>query len=82
MLATRVMQCGVRDEVEVRQQNREKEIKCFRYWNIGHHKLECPNIEVERQRRRSEQAASVVGLQKAQQEEASVFYIEKDTEIL
>ena len=65
---TRVMQCGVRDEVEVRWQERTEKVKCFRYWEVGHCKWECPNIEVERQKKRSEQAAHVVEAQKAQQE--------------
>jgi len=30
MLVTRVMQCGVRNEVEVRWQERIEEVKCFR----------------------------------------------------
>jgi len=57
------MQCRVRDEVEVRQQKRREEVKCFRCWGIGHHKWEYPNIEVERQRRKSEQAVYMVGPQ-------------------
>jgi len=36
---------------------------------VGHYKWECPNIKVEKERRRSEEAAYAVSLQKAQQEE-------------
>jgi len=43
-----------------------KKVKYFRYWRVGHHKWECPNIE--RQKGRSEQTVHVVGPQKAQQE--------------
>ena len=62
MLATRVMQYGVRGEVKVRWQKRIKEAKCFRCWGVGHCKQECPNIEVKREKRRSEQIACMVGL--------------------
>jgi len=64
MLMTRVVQCGVRDKVKVKQQERRKEVKYFRYWGVGHHKWECPNIEVEKERRRNEWVAYVVGPQK------------------
>ena len=43
-----------------------KKVKYFRYWGVGYHKWECPNIE--RQKGRSEQTVHVVGPQKAQQE--------------
>jgi len=36
---------------------------------MGHYKWECPNIKVEKERRRSEEVAHAVSLQKAQQEE-------------
>ena len=37
MLATRMMQCKIRDKVEVKQQERvEEEIKCFRYQKVEH----------------------------------------------
>ena len=62
ILVTRVMQCEVRNEVEMRHQERKKEVKYFRYWGIEHHKWECPNIKVERQRRKSKQMPHVVGL--------------------
>ena len=31
MLVTRVIQCRVRNEIEVRRQERVEEVKCFRY---------------------------------------------------
>jgi len=50
VIASRVMQCGVREEVKVKRQEivEEEEVKCFKYWGIGHYKWECPNIEIER----------------------------------
>ena len=65
----------MRNEVEVRWQERIEEVKCFRCWGVGHHKWECPNIEVERQKERSEQAAHVVKPQKVQQERRPVYPI-------
>ena len=51
------MQCRVRGEVEVKQQERrEKEVQCFRYWEVGHQKQECPNIEVKRKKRAKKEA--------------------------
>ena len=50
MLVTRVIQCRMKDEVKMKQQKRVKEVKCFRYWGVGHCKQECPNIELERGR--------------------------------
>jgi len=44
-----------------------EEVKYFRCWGVGHYKWECPNIEVERKRRREEEAACVARPQKAQQ---------------
>jgi len=63
-----------REEVR-RQEMEEKEIQYFRCWEIGHYKWECPNIKVEKERRRSEEAAYVVSPQKAQQEEKPVYSI-------
>ena len=62
------MQYRMKDEVEVRWQERVEKVKYFRCWGVGHYKWECSNIEVERQKGRSEQAAHVVGPQKVQQE--------------
>jgi len=36
---------------------------------VGHYKWKCPNIEVEKERRRSKKAVCTVSLQKVQQEE-------------
>jgi len=47
MLVARVMQCRVKDKVEVRQQEKvEGEVKYFRYWGVGYQKWEYPNIGV------------------------------------
>ena len=32
-----------------------EEVKYFRYWSIGHFKWKCPNIEVEKKRKRDEE---------------------------
>ena len=51
VLVSQVMQCEVRGEVEVRQQERgEEEVQCFRCWGVGYQKQKCPDIEVERKR--------------------------------
>ena len=53
IIASRVMQCGVRKKVKMRKQKTiEKEIQYFRCWKVGHYKQECPNIEVEKKRRK------------------------------
>ena len=36
VIASKVMQCGVREEVKVRRQEIIEEVKCFRYWGVGH----------------------------------------------
>ena len=67
VIASRVMQCGVGEEVKVRKQETVEEgVQCFRYWRMGHYKWECPNIK-EKKKRRSKKAAHAVNLQKAQQ---------------
>ena len=68
VIASRVMQYKVREEVR-RQKMEEKEVQCFRYWGMGHYKWEYPNIEVKKEKRRSEEVACAVSLQKVQQEE-------------
>jgi len=49
------MQCGVREEVKVKRQEMMEKVKCFRYWRVSHLKWECPNIEVEKKKRREEE---------------------------
>jgi len=73
ILASRVMQYGVKREVKVRQQEIEEEVKYFRYWEVGHFKWECPSMEVERQRRRKEGVAHVARPQEAQQERKPAY---------
>ena len=31
-----------------------EKVKCFRYWKVGHLKWECPNIEVEKKKRKKQ----------------------------
>jgi len=54
---------------------KEKEVQYFRCWRIGYYKWECPNIKVEKERRRSKEVAHMVSPQKAQQEEKPVYSI-------
>ena len=56
IIVSRVMQCGVEGEVKVRRQEVVKEVQCFRCREIRYYKWECPNIEVEKERRRQEEA--------------------------
>jgi len=46
VIASRVIQCGVREEVKVRRQETMEEVRCFRCWGVGYLKWECPNIKV------------------------------------
>ena len=59
MIVSRVIQCGVREEVKVGRQEIMEEVKYFRYWGVGHLKWECPNIEVEKKKKREEETAHV-----------------------
>jgi len=54
----------VRDEIKVRWQEMEEEVRYFRCWGIGYFKWECPNIEVEKQRKRKKKAAHAARPQK------------------
>jgi len=42
----------------------EEEVKCFRCWEVGHQKWECPNIGVERERKGKEKAVCMARPQK------------------
>jgi len=66
------MQYGVKEEVEIKQQEREEEVRCFWCWGLGHYKWECPNIKAKRKRKKEGEVAHVVRPQKAQQAERSV----------
>ena len=57
VLASRVMRCGLREEVKVKRQEVVEEVQYFRYRGTGHRKWECPNIAVEKEKRRQERAA-------------------------
>ena len=54
VLASRVMRCGLKKEVKVRKQEVVEEVQYFRYRRTGHCKWECPNIMVEKEKRRQE----------------------------
>ena len=56
MIASRVIQCGVRKKVKMRKQKTiEKEIQYFRCQKVEHYKQEYPNIEVEKKRRKKKE---------------------------
>ena len=65
VIASRIMQCEVREEVK-RQKIKEKKVQYFRYWGMGHYKWECPNIEAKKEKRRREKIVYTVSLQKMQ----------------
>jgi len=64
VIVSRVIQCGVREEVKVGRQEIMEEVKYFRCWGVGHLKWECPNIEVEKKKKREEETAHVARPQK------------------
>jgi len=67
VIASRVMQYGVREEAKVsRQETGEKGVQCFRCWGTEYYKWECPNIKVEKERR-SKRVVCVARPQKVQQ---------------
>ena len=77
VIASRVMQYGVREEVKVKRQKTIEEVRCFRCWSIRHLKWEYPNIKVEKKRRREEKAVYVTRPQKVQQQERLVCPTQK-----
>ena len=76
VIASRVIQYRVREEVR-RQEMEKREVQCFRYQGIEHYKQECSNIEVEKEKRRNEEVAHTVSLQKVQQEKRLVYSLWK-----
>jgi len=52
VLASRVMRCGLREEVKVRRQEVVEEVQCFRCRGTGHCKWKCPNIVVEKEKKK------------------------------
>jgi len=39
IIVSRVIQCGVKEEVKMRKQKTvKKEVQYFRYWRVGHYK--------------------------------------------
>ena len=78
MIASRMMQCEVKEEVTVkRQKTVEEGVQCFRCWGVGHYKWECPNIEVKRKKRREKETAYMTRPQKAQQKRRLVCSIQE-----
>ena len=64
VIVSRVMQYRVGEEVKVKRQEMIEEVKCFRCWSIGYLKWECPNIEVEKKKRRKKKTAYMARPQK------------------
>ena len=52
VLVSRVIRYSLRGEVKVRRQEVVEEVQCFRCRGTGHYKWECPNIAVEKEKRR------------------------------
>jgi len=57
VLVSRVIRYSLRGEVKVRRQEVVKEVQCFGYRGTGYCKWECPNIAVEKEKRRREGVA-------------------------
>ena len=77
MIANRVMQCRVEEKVKVRKQEIIEEIKYFRYWEVSYLKWKCPNIEVEKKKRKEEEVVYIARPQKAQQKRRLVYSVWK-----
>ena len=72
MLLSRVIRYRVREKVKIRRNEMVEEVKCFRYWGVGHFKWKYPNIEVEKKRKRDKKAVYTASPQKIQQEKRLV----------
>ena len=55
----------------------KKEVQCFRCQGIGHYKQEYLDIKVEKEKKRSEEIAYVVSLQKAQQKKRPAYSLQR-----
>jgi len=77
VLSSRVIRYRVREKVRIRRNEMVEEIKCFRYWGVGHFKWEYPNIEVEKKRKRDEKVVYTASPQKVQQEKRLVYFLWK-----
>ena len=55
VLASRVIRYGIRKKVKVKRQERVEEVQYFRCRGIKYYKWECPNIEVEKEKRRQKE---------------------------
>ena len=58
---------GIRKKVKVKRQERVEEVQYFRCRGIKYYKWECPNIEVEKEKRRQKEAVYSIR-EKAQQQ--------------
>jgi len=67
-----VIRYRVREKVKIRRNEMVEEVKCFRYWDVGHFKWKYPNIEVEKKRKRDKKAVYTAIPQKIQQEKRLV----------
>jgi len=72
VLLSRVIRYRVREKVKIRRNEMVEEVKCFRYWGVGHFKWKYPNIEVEKKRKRDKKAVYTAIPQKIQQEKRLV----------
>jgi len=70
----------MREGVKVRRQEMTEEVKCFRYWGVRYLKWKCPNIEVEKKKKREKEMVHVARPQKAQQERRPVYPIWEKTQ--
>ena len=52
VLLSKVMRCGMKEEVKIRRNKIVKEVKCFRCWSVGYFKWKYPNIEVKKKKKR------------------------------
>ena len=58
---------GIRKKVKVKRQERVEKVQCFRCRGIKYYKWECPNIEVEKEKRRQKEVVYSIR-EKAQQQ--------------
>ena len=73
-----MIQCRVKEEVKVKKQKTVKKgVQCFRYWGVEHSKWKCPNIEIEKKKRKEKEAKYVTRPQKVQQKRRLVYPTQK-----
>ena len=77
VLSSKVMRYRVKEEVRIRRNKTVEEVRCFRYWSIEHFKQEDSNIEVKKKRKRNKEVIYMASLQKTQQEERPVYFLQR-----